>query len=105
VVPPPPPREALVETTQELPRVQPAPAPVAPVPSKDSGPRLEIRRLSESALAFRSSPSDSWAVIRSHTPLEMHVVESLDQLPPMMRDFTVDITVEPAAEPASSTVH
>ncbi|WP_224368550.1 hypothetical protein [Hyalangium versicolor] len=83
----------------------PASATAAPEPSKDAAPRLEIRRLSATTLAFRSSPNDSWAVIRSQAPLEMHVVENLDQLPPMVRDFTVDISVESAADTASSAVH
>ena len=64
---------------------------------------MEVRRLSSSSLAFRCSPQDNWAVIRSHTPLEMHLVENLEHLPPMLRDFTVDIAVEP--ESASDMVH
>ncbi|WP_224240489.1 hypothetical protein [Hyalangium gracile] len=105
LTPPPPPREALFDTSRALPVAPPAPEASTPAPSKEAAPRLEVRRLSATALAFRSSPHDSWAVIRSHSPLEMHLVESLDQLPPMMRDFTVDITVEPSAEPAPSAVH
>ncbi|HYH94923.1 hypothetical protein, partial [Hyalangium sp.] len=70
-VPPPPPAEALIEAARELPLEQ------------SSGPRLEVRRLSMSTLAFRCSPNDGWAVIRSHTPLEMHLVEDLEKLPPL----------------------
>ena len=92
LVPPPPPAEALLEATRA-------------VPPADSSPRLEVRRLSSSTLAFRSSPNDSWAVIRSHTPLEMHLVEDLEKLPPMMRDFSPEAMVEVAPEAASSTVH
>lgn len=80
-----------------------AQAAATPESAKASGPRLEVRRLSASSIAFRCSPNDSWAVIRSHTPLEVHLVENLEHLPPMLRDFAVDITVEPEA--ASNAVH
>lgn len=87
-VPPPPPREALV-----------------PEPSGAQAPRLEVRRLSPTTLAFRSSPHDRWALIRSHTPLELHLVENLEELPPMLRDFATGATVESATERAPSAVH
>ncbi len=103
VVAPSPPHEALLEATCVL--AQALPGPAASASSKDPGPRLEVRRLSESALAFRCSPNDSWAVIRSHTPLEIHLVEDLEQLPPMLCDFTIDITVEPETEAAPNVVH
>jgi hypothetical protein len=61
--------------------------------------------LSATSLAFRCSPNDGWAVIRSHTPLELHLVENLEQLPPMLRDFTVDITVESETEAPQNAVH
>jgi hypothetical protein len=106
VMPPPPPREALFDAIREVPRgTPPAPDPVAPAPSQAPKPQLEVRRLSASALAFRCSPHDSWAVIRAHTPLEMHVVEHLDQLPPMLRDFTADGAAQPLTEANSNTVH
>jgi hypothetical protein len=59
-----------------------------------------VRRLSSNALAFRMAPSDRWAVIRSNSPLEMHVVERLEQLPPMTRDLP-----ERAAKAAPGAVH
>jgi hypothetical protein len=43
---------------------------------------MEVRRLSPSTLAFRCSPKDSWALVRSQTPLEMYLVEDLEKLPP-----------------------
>ncbi|MFL5347600.1 MAG: hypothetical protein ACJ8AT_22670, partial [Hyalangium sp.] len=105
VAPPPPPQEALLEAARALPQAQALSGLASLDCSKDSGPRLEVRRLSASSLALRCSPQDNWAVIRSHTPLEMHLVENLEQLPPMLRDFTVDITVEPEPEAASDMVH
>jgi hypothetical protein len=105
MAPPPTSQEALFDASRVLSAAQALPALATPEPSKDSGPRLEVRRLSASALAFRCLPNDSWAVIRSHTPLEMHLVEDLEQLPPMLRDFTVDITVNSETEAAPSTVH
>jgi hypothetical protein len=85
-VPPPPPREALE-------------------PSGAQAPRLEVRRLSPTTLAFRSSPHDRWALIRSHTPLELHLVEDLEELPPMLRDFAASATVESATEGAPRAMH
>jgi hypothetical protein len=76
-----------------------------PNPSCASSPRLEVRRLSPSAIAFRSSPEDGWAVIRSHTPLELDVVEDLEKLPPMMQDLPTELTVASKAEAASVTLH
>jgi hypothetical protein len=64
-----------------------------------------VRRLSPNVLAFRDSPADSWALIRSSTPLEVHVVEDLERLPPELGDFSLDITVEPLTESASSAMH
>lgn len=107
IIPPPPPPEALIDAAVGAPLPPPALEAAVPAPAKESSPRLEIRRLSPTSLAFRSSPDDAWAVIRSHTPLEMHVVESLDQLPPMLRDCSgdLDITVENPPEAATNTVH
>jgi len=105
VVPPPPPAEALIEAARDVPLAQLASVVVASEPSLGLVPRLEVRRLSPSALAFRSSPNDSWAVIRSHTPLELHLVEDLEKLPPLMRDFPAEMTVGSEAEATSSTVH
>jgi hypothetical protein len=105
VVPPPPPAEALIEAAWSVPLAQLAAMPSVPTPSRGSGPRLEVRRLSPSTIAFRSSPQDGWAVIRSHTPLELHVVEDLEKLPPMMQDLPADLTVASDAEASSSTVH
>jgi hypothetical protein len=90
LVPPPPPAEALKGTG--------APAPAARA-------RMEVRRVSPNALAFRGSPNDGWALIRSRTPLEVHLVEDLENLPAELRDFSLDITVEPPGESASSAVH
>jgi hypothetical protein len=64
-----------------------------------------VRRLSSNMLAFRDSPNDSWALIRSRTPLEMHVVEELESLPPELGDFTLDVIDEPLGESASSAMH
>jgi hypothetical protein len=105
VEPPPPPAEALIEAVCGMPLAQLAAMPAAPNPPSGPGPRLEVRRLSPSALAFRSSPHDGWAVIRSHTPLELHVVEDLEKLPPMMQDLPTELTVPADAEAASSIVH
>jgi hypothetical protein len=105
VVPPPPPAEALIEAACGMPLAELASRPAASNPSSGSSPRLEVRRLSPSVLAFRSSPHDGWAVIRSHTPLELHVVEDLEKLPPMMQDLPAELTVASAGEAASSTMH
>jgi hypothetical protein len=64
-----------------------------------------VRRLSPTTLASRSSPHDRWALIRSHTPLELHLVENLEELPPMLRDFATGAKVESATEGAPSAVH
>jgi hypothetical protein len=98
LVPPPPPAE-----TQQKEERAVAPQPPAPMHMPQERPRLEVRRLSPNVLAFRDSPTDSWALIRSRTPLEMHLVENLDQLPPEQEDFALDILVEP--ESASSAMH
>jgi len=98
MAPPPPPAEALIEAARDVSLAQLASAVGASAPSRGPVPRLEVRRLSESALAFRSSPSDSWAVIRSNTPLELHLVDELEKLPPLM-------TAGAEAEGASSAVH
>jgi hypothetical protein len=79
--------------------------PSVPNPSCGSSPHLEVRRLSPSVIAFRSSPQDGWAVIRSHTPLELHMVEDLEKLPPMMQDLPAELTVASEAEAASVTLH
>jgi hypothetical protein len=105
VVPPPPPAEALIEAARSLPLAQLDAMPSVPNPSRGSGPRLEVRRLSPSAIAFRSSPQDGWAVIRSHTPLELHLVEDLEKLPPMMQDLPAELTVASDAAAASATLH
>ena len=105
VVPPPPPAEALIDAVCGMPRAQLNAMPTAQKPLSGSSPRLEVRRLSPSAVAFRSSPHDGWAVIRSHTPLELHVVEDLEKLPPMMQDLSAELTVASDAEAPSSTVH
>lgn len=104
-VPPPPPAEALIEAACGTPLSELAAMPAVQNPSSGPAPRLEVRRLSPTMLAFRSSPHDGWAVIRSHTPLELHVVEDLEKLPPMMQDLPAELTVSPEAEAASSTVH
>jgi hypothetical protein len=104
-VPPPPPAEALIEAARDLPPAQLASMAAATELSRDSSPRLEVRRLSPSTLAFRCSPNDSWAVIRSSTPLELHLVEDLEKLPPLMRDFPADLMVASAAEAAPISVH
>ena len=67
--------------------------------------RMEVRRVSPNVLAFRGSPTDGWALIRSRTPLEILLVDDLENLPPGLRDFSLDITVEPPGESASSAVH
>jgi hypothetical protein len=105
VVPPPPPAEALIEAACGMPVAELAAMSARPNPSGSSSPRLEVRRLSPSTLAFRSSPNDGWAVIRSHTPLELHVVEDLENLPPMMQDLPAELTVPSAAEAAPSSMH
>jgi hypothetical protein len=105
VVPPPPPAEALIEAACGMPMAELAAMSARPNPSGSSSPRLEVRRLSPSTVAFRSSPHDGWAVIRSHTPLELHVVEDLENLPPMMQDLPAELTVPSAAEAASSSMH
>ncbi len=93
--PPPPPAEALLE------------AAVAPPPqaTQVARARMEVRRLSPNVLAFRGSPTDGWALIRSRTPFEIHLVEDLDNLPPGLGDFNLDITEEPLSESASSAMH
>jgi tetratricopeptide (TPR) repeat protein len=105
VVPPPLPAKALIEAARGMPQAQLDAMPSVPNPSRGSGPRLEVRRLSPSAIAFRSSPQDGWAVIRSHTPLELHLVEDLEQLPPMMQDLPAELTVASDATAASATLH
>jgi hypothetical protein len=102
---PPPPAEALIEAARSLPLAQLDAMPSVQNPSRGSGPRLEVRRLSPSAIAFRSSPQDGWAVIRSHTPLELHVVEDLEKLPPMMQDLPSELTVTSDAADAAATLH
>lgn len=105
VMPPPPPAEALLEAAWSVPLSQLAAMSSVPTPSRGPNPRLEVRRLSPSTIAFRSSPHDGWAVIRSHTPLELHVVEDLEKLPPLMQDLPTELTVASDAKGASSTVH
>jgi hypothetical protein len=102
LLPPPPPVEAFCEGSPEEPSVIVAPELLAPEAAEASHPRVEIRRLSSNVLAFRCSPTDSWALIRSQAPLEMHLVEDLEKLPQVSCDFTLDITVEPSAESAPS---
>lgn len=99
-VPPPPPTEALRENNLGAALARTAAGSVSAEPSQEARPRLEVRRLSANALAFRSSPHDSWALIRSHAPLEMHLVDDLEKLPPLLRDLTPEITVERQAESA-----
>jgi hypothetical protein len=67
--------------------------------------RMEVRRLSPNMLAFRGAPTDGWALIRSRTPFELHLVEDLDNLPPELRDSSLDTSEKPAAESASSAMH
>lgn len=105
VVPPPLPAAALTRAVREAPLAQLASPSVASGPSQGDVPRLEMRRLSPSTIAFRSSPKDGWAVIRSHTPLELHLVEELEKLPPMMQDLPAEMTVASEAEGASATMH
>ncbi|KFE68483.1 hypothetical protein [Hyalangium minutum] len=106
VTPPPLPAAALTGAVREASLAQLASPAVASGPSQGDVPRLEVRRLSPSTIAFRSSPMDGWAVIRSHTPLELHLVEELEKLPPMMQDLPAEMTVAPAAEgAASAAVH
>ncbi|MBN1203446.1 MAG: hypothetical protein JXB05_00795 [Myxococcaceae bacterium] len=101
---PPPPQEAILEHDLGASLAQTAAA-VAPEPAQEPRPRLEVRRLSSNAIAFRCSPTDGWALIRAHTPLELHVVDDLERLPPMMRDLAPEMTVGAAAEAASSSMH
>lgn len=98
VTPPPPPVEALMEAARTMPADPQAAMPALPC---GATPHLEVRRLSPSALAFRGSPQDSWAVIRSHTPLELHLVEDLAKLPPLMRDMPAE-QLEPSADEETS---
>lgn len=105
LIPPPPPAEAFLEDSAEVPSVVISPELLADMPAPSPQTRVEIRRLSPNVLAFRCSPTDSWALIRSKTPLEMHLVEDLAKLPAAPRDFSLDITVEPAAEMAPSPVN
>jgi hypothetical protein len=105
VVPPPLPTEALIEAALDVSLAQLVSKAMVSAPSHGAAPRLEVRRLSSSSLAFRCSPNASWAVIRSHTPLELHLVEDLGKLPPMMQDFPAEVTVGAEAEGASSMVH
>ncbi|HEX8706099.1 MAG TPA: hypothetical protein VF815_45110 [Myxococcaceae bacterium] len=98
LVPPPPPAEALKEAAVTAP-------PPAPQATQVARARMEVRRLSPNAIAFRGSPSDGWALIRSQTPFELHLVEDLDNLPPELSDFSLDITEDPPSEGASSTMH
>jgi hypothetical protein len=62
---------------------------------------MEVRRLSPNVLAFRGSPSDGWALIRSRTPFEIHLVEDLENLPPELNDFAM----EPSHESGASAMH
>lgn len=96
MVPPPPPAEALMEAAVAPPAQQAAPVARA---------RMELRRLSPNVLAFRGAPTDGWALIRSRTPFEIHMVEDLDNLPPELSDFSFDITEEPLSDSASSALH
>jgi hypothetical protein len=105
VAPPPPPADERIRVVRELPLARRVSETVASGPSRGDVPRLEVLRLSPSTIAFRSSPKDGWAVIRSHTPLEMHIVEDLEKLPPMLQDIPAELTVESEAEGASTTVH
>lgn len=105
VAPPPLPAAALAGAVREASLAQLASPSVASGPSQGDVPRLEMRRLSPSTIAFRSSPKDGWAVIRSHTPLELHLVEELEKLPPMMQDLPSEMTVAPEAEGAPAAVH
>lgn len=79
--------------------------PVASGSSRVEVPRQEVLRLSPSTLAFRSSPKDSWTVIRSHTPLELHLVEDLENLPPMLQDIPSALMVSSEEEGASTPLH
>lgn len=105
VPPPPPPEEELFEAVHDEPLVQRESESVASGPSRGDVPRLEVLRLSPSTVAFRSSPKDGWAVIRAHTPLEMHIVEDLESLPPMLQDIPAELTVDSEEEGTSATVH
>ncbi len=86
-----------------------APAPVVQHQPPQATPvaraRMEVRRLSPNMIAFRGAPTDGWALIRSRTPFEIHLVEDLDNLPLELRDFTPDVADEPLAESASSAMH
>lgn len=97
LAPPPPPAEALMDAGQPAPQAAQSP-PVARA-------RMEVRRLSPNILAFRGAPTDGWALIRSRTPFEIHLVEDLDNLPPELRDFSLDTAEEAVAESASSAMH
>jgi hypothetical protein len=98
MVPPPPPAEALEE---EHDTGWASVTPPAPRSTPSGRAPMEVRRLSPNVLAFRSSPNDGWALIRSRTPFEIHLVEDLENLPPELGDFPV----EPSHESAASTMH
>lgn len=102
-----PPRSATQGPQAAARVVAPAPASEAKLiaPVRGDVPRQEVLRLSPSTLAFRSSPKDSWTVIRSHTPLELHLVEDLENLPPMLQDVDSELTVDSEAEGASAPLH
>jgi len=98
MVPPPPPAEALQEEHDT------GWASVTPPASRHTPlgrAPMEVRRLSPNVLAFRGSPSDGWALIRSRTPFEIHLVEDLENLPPELGDFAM----EPSHESGASAMH
>lgn len=94
MVPPPPPAEALEE---EYGTGRAAVMPPAPRHTPPGRAPMEVRRLSPNVLAFRGSPSDGWALIRSRTPFEIHLVEDLENLPPELSDFAMESSHESAA--------
>jgi hypothetical protein len=95
----------LIDSPQEVALPPPASRPVAAATGKDSKARLEVRRLSPSALAFRNSHSGTWAVIRSQAPIEMHLVNSLEQLPPLPRDAATEPQTKPENGPPQAAMH
>lgn len=52
--------------------------------------QVEVRRLSDRAVAFRLSPQSRWVLFTSASAIQVRRVDSLPELP----DFTLDITVD-----------
>ncbi len=101
VLPPSPPEEAILEVHCEALAVAEH-APLGLEAERAPRHRVEVRRLAPNAIAFRCSPDDSWALIRSREPLEMHLVADLAKLPPEARPSTLEGAAEPSP---GSAVH